>query len=1009
MPITPPNLDDRTHRDLMDELMRLIPRYCPEWTDHNPSDPGITLLELFSWLTEMTIYKLNRVTDKTYVALLDLIGMSLLLPQPAETYLTFTPSDGLENSKRLSAGTQVATSQTEATESVVFETAEDLYLSPVKLQKIFSTAGDSISEHSGYINRPSDEPFPVFGGVSQIERAIFIGDEKLSALKESASLFIRFKAGSEQGRSLLTMLDFEYFNGKRYKELKTRMVYEETLAENESMLEIHGPLADMEKSEVDGVESFWLKASLTAIPPEESVTELDTISIEARIVEDGPIPEDGFANIAGSIFLPLDFSKSMYPFSEEPKYDYTLYMSSEEIFTKADSQIIIDIALADSSVVEQPVASSDLELVWEYFNGKKWVEFGSSTPSGVSRPAGKFNFTDSTLAFTHSGEIKFDLPEDFSPTQINGMEGHWIRCRIARGNYGQAGHYEQVGKNWVWKDDNPLRPPCIRSVSLRYIQKSEFVSSLKTFSDFAYTDFSRKISQEYKPFQLFEQNRDRSPSLYLGFDSAPAKELYSICFVVREDQRLPVDELTTRYFGEDLFKSDRIEQTVWWEFFNGKEWADLLPQDSTNNFKNSGLLKFEFPRGFKKTDKFGHELFWIRCRFQDGGYAVPPEMRAVLTNTVNARNYSTIRNEILGSSDGTPDLTFDFSNPPVLQGQKIYVRENSMPSKQELEVIKAEEGDDAVETQAGAEGGAVWVRWHEVENFYNSDGTSRHYVVDHINGEIRFGDGRKGMRPPTGSRSVIAREYRTGGGQVGNVGARSLSILRSSNPDIQKVINFFPAEGGSDLESIDDAKMRAPQIFRNRFRAVTIEDYQWLAQRASSNIARTHCIANSPNEGEVTLVIVPRESSTQAEEGSKIIPSTQLLNLVRDYLEPRRLLTTRLHIMRPDYLEVSFEISYQIQATGADLERVKRDLERNIRRYLHPLRGGSDGNGWPFGKALMKTDLYRIVEDTDGVEYVDRLEIYDEQRKLFMDKITAKQDQLFFVVDVNSHQVRREY
>jgi hypothetical protein len=1011
MPINPPNLDDRTHRDIMDELRRLIPKYCPEWTDHNPSDPGITLLELYAWLTEMTIYKLNRVSDKTYVALLDLVGMSLLLPQPAETYLTFNASPVLEKTTIIPAGTQVATSQTEAVESVVFETAEDLNLSPVKLVKVFSTAGDAVSDNSGYINRPSDEGFPVFGGVSQIERSIYIGDEKFSALTEAASLFLRFKAGSEEGKALMTMLQMEYFNGKRFKELKTRMVYTETLGENETLLEIAGPLADLERTEIDGVESYWFKSTLTAIPSSPAVTELDTISVEARIVEDGPHPEAGFSNIAGSIFLPLDFTKSVYPFSEEPKYDYTLYLSSPDIFAKEDSEIILDVTLADPSVIPAPVASSDLELIWEYFNGKKWVELGSTSPSGVSRPAGKFNFTDSTLAFTHSGDIKFDRPEDLKPTQVNGQEGHWIRCRLIKGNYGQAGHYEQVGKNWVWKDDNPLRPPCVRLLTLRYNQKAVYVSNLKSFADFTFRDFSKNIGEEYKPFQLFEEERDRSPSLYLGFGSAPAKETYSLCFIVKEDQRLPVDEVTTKYYGEEIFKQTRVEQKVWWEYFNGKDWADLLPFDNTGNFKNSGVVRFEFPKGFKETEKFGEKLFWIRCRFRDGGYAIAPELRAVLTNSALSRNYSTIRNEILGSSDGTPDQVFKFSNPPVLEGQHIYVREMTPPSKSEMEAIKKEEGDDAVEIETDNAGNPskIWVRWHEVDNFYNSSGDSRHYVLDHIAGQIKFGDGRKGMRPPSGSNSIVARRYRTGGGSPGNVGARSLTILRRSNPHIRSVINFFPAVGGSDLESISEAKLRAPQIFRNRFRAVTSEDYEWLAQRASSNIARVQCISNCPHEGEVTLVIVPRESAAQAKEGTKILPTPQLLNMVQDYLEPRRLLTTRLHVVRPTYLEVSFEISYQIKATGADPERVKRDLENNLRRYLHPLRGGTGGKGWPFGKALMKTDLYRIVEDTEGVEYIDRLEIFDEQRKLSVDKISAKPDQLFFVVDVNSYQVRRDY
>ena len=79
MSLTPlaPNLDDRTFQDLVDEAKRLIPRYCPEWTDHNLSDPGITLLELFAWMTDLLIYRLNRVPDKNYIKYLELIGVRL--------------------------------------------------------------------------------------------------------------------------------------------------------------------------------------------------------------------------------------------------------------------------------------------------------------------------------------------------------------------------------------------------------------------------------------------------------------------------------------------------------------------------------------------------------------------------------------------------------------------------------------------------------------------------------------------------------------------------------------------------------------------------------------------------------------------------------------------------------------------------------------------------------------------------------------------------------------------
>ncbi|MFW5667313.1 MAG: baseplate protein J, partial [Coleofasciculus sp.] len=61
-----PNLDDRTYADLVEEARSLIPIECPEWTDHNPSDTGIILIELFAWLTEMVLYRVNRIPDQNF-------------------------------------------------------------------------------------------------------------------------------------------------------------------------------------------------------------------------------------------------------------------------------------------------------------------------------------------------------------------------------------------------------------------------------------------------------------------------------------------------------------------------------------------------------------------------------------------------------------------------------------------------------------------------------------------------------------------------------------------------------------------------------------------------------------------------------------------------------------------------------------------------------------------------------------------------------------------------------
>ena len=90
MSLPEPILDDlRFQKDLVDEARRRIIRYCPEWTDYNLSDPGITLIELFAWMTEMMVYRLNRVPEKNYVKFMELIGIQLQPASSARTELTF--------------------------------------------------------------------------------------------------------------------------------------------------------------------------------------------------------------------------------------------------------------------------------------------------------------------------------------------------------------------------------------------------------------------------------------------------------------------------------------------------------------------------------------------------------------------------------------------------------------------------------------------------------------------------------------------------------------------------------------------------------------------------------------------------------------------------------------------------------------------------------------------------------------------------------------------------------
>lgn len=122
------DLDDRTFKDLVDECILRIPRYCPEWTNYNPSDPGITLIELFAWLTDQMLLRFNQVPRRNYVAFLELLGVRLQAPVPAQTDLTFYLSAALPDPYTIPSGVELATLRTETDPAIVFSTDRPLVI-----------------------------------------------------------------------------------------------------------------------------------------------------------------------------------------------------------------------------------------------------------------------------------------------------------------------------------------------------------------------------------------------------------------------------------------------------------------------------------------------------------------------------------------------------------------------------------------------------------------------------------------------------------------------------------------------------------------------------------------------------------------------------------------------------------------------------------------------------------------------------------------------------------------
>ncbi|MBW4557872.1 MAG: putative baseplate assembly protein [Trichormus sp. ATA11-4-KO1] len=123
-----PDLDDRTFKDLVDECILRIPRYCPEWTNYNPSDPGITLIELFAWLTDQMLLRFNQVPKRNYITFLEMLGVRLQAPTPAMVDITFYLSAALPNTYTIPVGVEIATVRTETEEAIAFTTDRPLVI-----------------------------------------------------------------------------------------------------------------------------------------------------------------------------------------------------------------------------------------------------------------------------------------------------------------------------------------------------------------------------------------------------------------------------------------------------------------------------------------------------------------------------------------------------------------------------------------------------------------------------------------------------------------------------------------------------------------------------------------------------------------------------------------------------------------------------------------------------------------------------------------------------------------
>jgi uncharacterized phage protein gp47/JayE len=589
-------------------------------------------------------------------------------------------------------------------------------------------------------------------------------------------------------------------------------------------------------------------------------------------------------------------------------------------------------------------------LSWEYWNNKGWVVI-----EGIK---------DLTSNLLKNRTISFKIQKNIAETEVAGQKNYWIRARLVGGDYGKetfSVSEKELGEQQLISTKNTIRPPIITNLTITYTysdDEKQFPEQCLAYNNLEYRVCTDEVKTDDKHFSPFLRLEEKEETLYLGFDKffkgGPIKIFFD------------AQELT--------FREDRNPKSEW-RYSRKKDWKEMICNDYTEALIKADILEFIGSSDFSAQSIFGHYLYWLRVGFVRDTDDPMPRLRGIYPNTTWALQGMTVEDEILGSSSGEPNQAFTLLNFPVQKGEKVRVCE-TISREEKKALIKVGE-EDAVKEIKDEKGEVLenWVLWTKVPDFFDSIDKDRHYILDPATGLLQFGDGVNGMIPQAGENNIKVFSYQAGGGSAGNVGAGEIKTLKSAVAGVDSVLNPTAADGGADTATNDEMLEIGPAIINYRNRAVTLEDFEWIAKQASRKIVKARCLPNTKNKkqeavGWVSIIIVPDLLDAQP------LPSPQLIRTVKKYLEAysSNTLSAAQHIQvhGPDYSKIG--ISVQIFVNSIDAAgHVERAAREKLDAFFHPLTGGADGEGWDFGRNVPASDVYALLEDIEGVDHVEEL------------------------------------
>lgn len=1007
-------LDPRQADGFLQELLQRSKGYVPGW---QPSEGQASdaLLRIYARYLQALNERVNLAPAKNRLAFFDLLGINLIPAQAAVAPVVFKAIAQMGDS-RVPERTQVAASVPGRDEPLVFETRNTVGLAAAQLVEVVSLwpGKDGWADHTQAAL--GEQPFTLFDRLKLLPHELYLAHDTHFAIAGKATVDVQFelvRPGSEP-----LDLEWQYWDGELWRNFKPfqpagAAQRDDSLDGTDGLtrsgsVRLVADCAETKPRRVNGIESYWIRARTTQpLPPSPGLRLplLDKIAIRTTISNEGLAPDSAFIDS-----LKLDVSGTFYLFGQQPQPGTALYVASEEALGKPGAVVNLHLTDVETPQQEGGPLTSDVEVAVEYWNGFRWQAL-ANTPD----------------------KAEFAIPSDIEKATVNGVDGFWMRMRIVEGGFYRTRTITWTSADETPNEIvvTETVPPAVTNFSLSYEYSSPLDSPRACFvySDFQWTDRTGDARWRGGSFEPFAPTADRVPTVYLGFDCPLPADVLGLYFDVQEVPGLHGPLLRWEAFdGRDWLPVAVTDETadltrpgivnLTWpgsrplpageaviadgttvQMANARQAAafranDLLyvgeaekgePVTVDSVAGDTVQLKAPVSKTYQRAPvsvamlpRFGRPRTWLRARLQTDGEPLLTRVNGVFFNAVWAEQVRTFEGETLGASTGEPNQSLFFRQTPVLPGEVIEVRELSgARAAVELPILLqdlAQAGIDAgaVRTVTDPRSGAiseVWVRWEQRPNLFFSGPDDRHYTIERSRGRVVFGDNVHGRIPPAGPDNVRAARYTSGGGTIGNVPAGALSQLLSGVP-AESVTNPRAAEGGADGETVEAVATRAPLVTRHRNQAISLEDYEALAREASPAVAVARALpltqaSGRPAVGWVKLIIQPNSHEPRPQ------PSFGLRRRVEQYVRARipAAMGGRISVTGPDYLPIG--VATRIVAVDPTRSGVVYDAAVGaLQAFFHPVTGGPDGTGWPFGRDVYLSDVAAVLEAVPGLDYV---------------------------------------